>query len=205
MKVGLLQCDDVNELLLPAHGNYPEMFELALRKRLPQMHYRVYQAHRGELPADVHECDVYLTTGSKHGVYEDYDWIRELEGFVRSLWAEEKPLVGVCFGHQLMARAMGGHVQKSERGWGVAESERPDWQVNDAYKGPAYAVAQPELWPVIADVARTEGLFLDPVYTGKAMLGLLSEVRAGRLGGRILFWHTGGAFGLFGRGIECPS
>ena len=122
MKVGLLQCDDVADDLMGAHGNYPQMFEQALRKRLPQMHYRVYQAHRGELPADVHECDVYLTTGSKHGVYEDYDWIRELEGFVRSLWAEEKPLVGVCFGHQLMARVMGGNVQKSDRGWGVGVS-----------------------------------------------------------------------------------
>jgi len=108
MKVGLLQCDDVNELLLPAHGNYPEMFELALRKRLPQMDYRIYPAHKGELPGDPHECDLYVISGSKHGVYEQLDWIRSLEGFIATLWSERKPLIGVCFGHQVMATAMGG-------------------------------------------------------------------------------------------------
>lgn len=122
MKVGLLQCDDVNELLLPAHGNYPEMFELALRKRLPQMDYRIYPAHKGELPGDPHECDLYVISGSKHGVYEQLDWIRSLEGFIATLWSERKPLIGVCFGHQVMATAMGGEVRKSERGWGVGVS-----------------------------------------------------------------------------------
>ncbi|GGE44621.1 GMP synthase [Halopseudomonas oceani] len=122
MKVGLLQCDDVNESLLPAHGNYPEMFELALRKRLPQMDYRIYPAHKSELPGDPHECDVYLITGSKHGVYEEQEWIRELERFITQLWDLRKPLIGVCFGHQVMATAMGGQVEKSDRGWGVGVS-----------------------------------------------------------------------------------
>ena len=61
------------------------------------------------------------------------------------------------------------------------------------------------IWDTIAWVARLEGLLLDPVYTGKAMHALLCEVRAGRWTGPILFWHTGGAFGLFGRGHELPA
>lgn len=122
MKVGLLQCDDVNESLLPVHGNYPDMFELALRKRLPQMDYRIYPAHRGELPKDAHDCDLYVITGSKHGVYEECEWIRDLERFIATLWDARKPLVGVCFGHQVMAKAMGGEVKKSDRGWGVGVS-----------------------------------------------------------------------------------
>jgi D-cysteine desulfhydrase len=76
------------------------------------------------------------------------------------------------------------------------------WDVLDGYQGPAYAVATPEIWSTIREVAREEGLLLDPVYTGKAMHALKSEAVAGRLGGRVLFWHTGGAFGLFGRGGE---
>ena len=76
------------------------------------------------------------------------------------------------------------------------------WQILEGYQGPGYAVAEPVVWDLIARLARTEGLLLDPVYTGKAMHGLVGEVRAGRLGGRLLFWHTGGAFGLFGRGRE---
>ncbi len=83
------------------------------------------------------------------------------------------------------------------------EGER--WRVVEGYQGPAYGVATPEIWETIALVARLEGLVLDPVYTGKAMHALVSEVRAGRLGGRLLFWHTGGAFGLFGRGEEIPA
>ena len=76
------------------------------------------------------------------------------------------------------------------------------WEVTEGFQGPAYAVATPQNWDVIRTVARLEGLFLDPVYTGKAMTAVFDETSAGRWGGRILFWHTGGAFGLFGRGEE---
>lgn len=76
------------------------------------------------------------------------------------------------------------------------------WRVLDAYRGEAYGVAGPEVWSLVRRIARDEGLLLDPVYTGKALHGLVGEVRAGRLGGRVLLWHTGGAFGLFGRGAE---
>ena len=58
------------------------------------------------------------------------------------------------------------------------------------------------MWEAIRAAARTEGLFLDPAYTGKALWGLREEVRAGRISGRVCFWHTGGSMGLFGRGGE---
>ena len=90
----------------------------------------------------------------------------------------------------------------------AAEAGRPvhdRWHVIDAYKGPGYGVADEATWEAIRVVARTEGLLLDPVYTGKAMAALIGEVRAGRAGGRLLFWHTGGAFGLFDRGPEIAA
>ncbi len=91
--------------------------------------------------------------------------------------------------------------------WGIAPLRSPGdgWEVTEGYQGPAYAVATDAIWDTIAWVARLEGLLLDPVYTGKAMHALLCEVRAGRWTGPILFWHTGGAFGLFGRGHELPA
>jgi len=76
------------------------------------------------------------------------------------------------------------------------------WDVLEAYRGPSYGIAESSTWATIRRVARSEGLFLDPVYTGKAFDGMLQEIAAGRVGGRVLFWHTGGAFGLFGRGAE---
>ena len=79
------------------------------------------------------------------------------------------------------------------------------WRVTDSYRGPGYGVAPAEVWKTIGWVAQLEGLILDPTYTGKAMHGLRGEARAGRLGERVLFWHTGGAFGLFGRGAEVEA
>jgi D-cysteine desulfhydrase len=79
----------------------------------------------------------------------------------------------------------------------------PDtWRVDELHRGPAYGVATPAIWADIRRVARLEGLLLDPCYTGKAMHALCDDARHGRIGGRVLFWHTGGAFGLFGRGAE---
>jgi D-cysteine desulfhydrase len=94
------------------------------------------------------------------------------------------------------------HRIAEEAALGALPAEGERWSVVEGYQGPAYAVATPEIWQTIRLVARTEGLLLDPVYTGKAMHALVSEVRAKRWGGRLLFWHTGGAFGLFGRGAE---
>lgn len=71
--------------------------------------------------------------------------------------------------------------------------------VNDHYIGPGYAKAQPEVWDVIRQLAAREGVLLDPVYTGKAFLGMTRELQAGTWGkdGDIIFVHTGGLFGLF--------
>ena len=85
------------------------------------------------------------------------------------------------------------------------DDPRPRWRVVEGYQGEAYGVTGPEVWQTMAWVAEVEGLLLDPVYTGKAFHALVEEVRAGRMGGRVLFWHTGGVFGLFGRGGELPS
>ena len=77
-------------------------------------------------------------------------------------------------------------------------------EVNDGYVGRGYALSRPEELATIARVATLEGVFLDPVYTGKAFHGLLAEVKAGRIarGSRVLFVHTGGIFGLFPKAAE---
>jgi D-cysteine desulfhydrase len=75
---------------------------------------------------------------------------------------------------------------------------------NDAYIGPGYSLAYPALLEAIREVAETEGLFLDPSYTGKAFYGLMTEARAGKIpqGARVLFVHTGGIYGLLARARE---
>lgn len=74
-----------------------------------------------------------------------------------------------------------------------------DPRVVDGYVGPGYGRAGPEVFETIAEVARLEGIVLDPVYTGKAFHGMLQEIQRGRFGNLedIVFVHTGGIFGLF--------
>jgi D-cysteine desulfhydrase len=76
------------------------------------------------------------------------------------------------------------------------------WDVLEGFQGRGYALSAPDELRALAELARDEGLLLDPVYTGKAWMALRALAAAGRLGRRVLFWHTGGAFGLFGRGAE---
>jgi D-cysteine desulfhydrase len=77
--------------------------------------------------------------------------------------------------------------------------ERSEVRILEGYKGPGYALPYPAMLDLVREVARRDGLFLDPVYTGKAFYGLLQEARRGRFppGDRVLFLHTGGIFSLF--------
>ena len=72
-----------------------------------------------------------------------------------------------------------------------------DIRAKDGYLGAGYGVMGDLERDAIALLARTEGILLDPVYTGRAFGGLLDQVRRGNAGGSILFWHTGGSPALF--------
>ncbi|ATJ81620.1 gamma-glutamyl-gamma-aminobutyrate hydrolase family protein [Halomonas beimenensis] len=122
MRIGLLQCDDVAPELRERHGNYPAMFERLFTSVDPTLEFRVWRCLDGEIPDAPEAVDAWLTTGSRFGVNDGLAWVADLEAFVRRLWATGKPLVGICFGHQLIARALGGEVVKSARGWGVGMS-----------------------------------------------------------------------------------
>ncbi|WP_251977722.1 type 1 glutamine amidotransferase [Salinicola avicenniae] len=124
MRVGILQCDDVAEPLREAHGNYPQQFARLLTGIEPALTFRVWRCLDDDMPtaADVEAIDGWLITGSKYGVNDGDAWIDHLCEFVRDLWEAKRPLIGVCFGHQLIARALGGEVERSPRGWGVGVS-----------------------------------------------------------------------------------
>ena len=78
------------------------------------------------------------------------------------------------------------------------------WDVIDRFKGAGYGLSRPEELAEAALLAREEGLIVDPVYTGKAWFALAEQLRqdSASLGRRVLFWHTGGSYGLFGREAE---
>ncbi|MFT5758727.1 MAG: GMP synthase-like glutamine amidotransferase [Alteromonadaceae bacterium] len=119
MKLGILLCDEVQEQLQPEFGDYPAMFNELLQRIDKELEVQYFSAINHELPDDIHECDFYMTSGSRWGVNDDQLWIRELEDFIRVLYEAGKGFVGICFGHQLIAKSLGGRVDKSPKGWGI--------------------------------------------------------------------------------------
>ncbi len=115
MRIGLIETGNPPGDLAETYGSYSAMFEALLG---PEHSYRVYDVQKGELPADPTENDAYVITGSAAGVYDPLPWIEPLKAFLREAKGEQ-PMVGVCFGHQIMAEAFGGKAEKSDKGWGV--------------------------------------------------------------------------------------
>lgn len=119
MNIGLLECDHVPDQYRAIAGGYREMFGALFRDCAPGVRFTCFDVCHGELPKAESACDAYLCTGSRHSVYQNDDWITALKSFVRRLRENEKQFVGICFGHQLLAEALGGQVAPSEQGWGV--------------------------------------------------------------------------------------
>ncbi len=136
MKIGLLQCDEVMDELQPQFGTYPQMFNALFDSISADIQWIIYNTVAGELPASTDECEGYITTGSRFGVNDGDDWINHLQGFIAALAKDGKKYVGICFGHQLLEKALGGKVEQSNRGWGVGVSfnqiqHSKDWMQPD--------------------------------------------------------------------------
>ena len=132
MHIGILQCDDVAQALRETHDNYSDMFITLFRAIEPDLTFTVWRCQDGDIPASTDAADAWLITGSKYGVNDGEPWIEALSEFVRSLHQEQRTIVGVCFGHQLVAHALGGAVRSHPGGWGVGVShnqvqERAPW------------------------------------------------------------------------------
>lgn len=85
----------------------------------PEAEIIPFDVCKGRFPDSRDQCDAYMCTGSKFSVYDNVDWIIDLQAFVRDLYAREKLFVGVCFGHQMLGHALGGKVEKAPVGWCV--------------------------------------------------------------------------------------
>jgi GMP synthase-like glutamine amidotransferase len=119
--VGVLECDHVSERNRPIAGDYADMFAALFAAHAPGIDLVPVDVIGGELPGAVDECEAWLCTGSRHSVYDpdQAGWIDPLSDFVRRVRRAGVPFAGVCFGHQLLAHALGGTVVRAPAGWGA--------------------------------------------------------------------------------------
>lgn len=123
MRICILEADTPAAELVNIAGTYADMFETWLSPVLPDADFIRVGAYLGDLPASVFDYDGYLITGSLQSAYNDIPWIHDLKEFVRLAITSGRPVGGVCFGHQLMAEAMGGKVALCNGGWSVGRTE----------------------------------------------------------------------------------
>ena len=116
--VGILEAGENLPELSPDFGTFGSWFEQLLADALAPATFKVYRSYLGELPEAVTVCDAYVITGSRASVNDPDQWIEDLGEFSRQAGAR-LPVVGVCFGHQLLHKAFGGRVERAAQGWGI--------------------------------------------------------------------------------------
>ena len=119
MKIGILETGLPPTELSDVYGRYGEMFVRFVGDGEKTFTFEIFTVLEDQFPESIDQCDGYLITGSKFSAYEDLPWIHRLKSLVREIHQAELPLIGVCFGHQVIAEALGGKVEKYDGGWGV--------------------------------------------------------------------------------------
>jgi len=132
MRVAILECDKVAEKFQSQFGQYSEMIRHMFATTGSTFDFDVYNCQQGDYPPNLDRYDFFITTGSRAAAYAHETWIRQLIKFVHLLDDKRKILIGICFGHQVMAMACGGQVEKSDKGWGIGIARNrivasPDW------------------------------------------------------------------------------
>lgn len=121
MKIGILVTGHPPDELYGEFGTYDGMFRALLGGN--GFTFETYNVVDGEFPASTDAAEGWVITGSRHGAYEDHAWIPPLENLIRAIRDKGQPLIGVCFGHQIIAQALGGKVEKFTGGWAVGRTD----------------------------------------------------------------------------------
>ncbi|WP_370234283.1 MULTISPECIES: glutamine amidotransferase-related protein [Henriciella] len=132
MKLTIIETGMPPEALRSDWPGYPAMFRDLITPHLPGLETETASVVNGDSFPDLDAVQAILITGSAAGVYEHHPWMQPLFNFIQRAAAKSIPQIGVCFGHQAVAKALGGRVEKSEKGWGIGRHvyevcARPDW------------------------------------------------------------------------------
>lgn len=121
IQIGALMCDQLDADIAIVAGGYPELYRTMFAAEDVELTF--FDSHLGELPDSPERFDAFLIGGSRSSAFEDLEWILGLCDFLRAAHAEGVVLLGVCFGHQIVARALGGEVSRWDGGWNIGAVE----------------------------------------------------------------------------------
>lgn len=145
MKINILLCDTFPGLLPDYIESYQSMFfnlfDKASSGIVDSIEYKVYYAMNNDLPdlsvSDNKENQIFLITGCNKASYDHDEWIVNLLEWIKKSYTLNLKMVGICFGHQAIALALGGKVERYSGGWGIGirASKILDEKMNSFFKG----------------------------------------------------------------------
>lgn len=119
MKIGILATGITPDEMLDDFGSYADMIIGLFSAVGCDYQFQTFDVRDGHFPASAQDCDGWVITGSKFNVYQQLDWMARLKMLIVEIYQAQKPMLGICFGHQIIAEAFGGRVDKYPGGWGV--------------------------------------------------------------------------------------
>jgi len=135
MKINILLCDVFEDIMPFEDITYLSMIKALFDSVMPNIKYEIFEAFARDLPDTIEENAIYVIPGSRADAYDDAPWLVELRHFIEDLHEDKAKMIGICFGHQLIAESLGGRVEKAVVGYGlgVRESEFYNQQIANCF------------------------------------------------------------------------
>lgn len=135
LKIGILTTCIGAEKIYQNHLSDGEQIASLLKSVRPNWSFDIYRAYIKEFPNQMESCDGYVIGGSPASVNAQDEWVSETLNYIRKLYTNRRPMFGICFGHQAIAKALGGRVESSQNGWALGSvkvyfSDHATWMTN---------------------------------------------------------------------------
>ena len=123
LKICILDNDNLDPAVIDTYVSYGAMTEKMFAAAGVPWQFERFNTTRGEYPASFDDYDAVLLTGSKADSFSDEPWVRTLRERTTKLLGQRKKLLGICFGHQLIAHCLGAEVGRAAKGWGMGRMQ----------------------------------------------------------------------------------